>query len=124
MATPRKILVVDDDDHSRFLLTKTLLRRFPQLVMLECIQCSSAVTTATFEQLDLVVVHRAEDMGGLEVVRALRRVVPALPLLLISAIDQADAIAAGATRSLGAGERLQVALVASAILAERARSCA
>ena len=29
MATPRKILVVGNDDHARFSMTKTLLRRFP-----------------------------------------------------------------------------------------------
>lgn len=124
MATPRKILVVDDDDHTRFLLTKTLLRRFPQLVMLECIQGSSALTTVAFEQLDLVIVRRGEDMSGLDLVGSLRRVAPALPSILVTAGDRMEAIAAGATRCLNVEDWLQVGLIASDLVSEKARSCA
>lgn len=124
MSTPRKILVVGDDDHTRFLIAKTLLRRFPQVVLLECIKGSSAVTTATFEPLDLVVVHRADDMSGLDIVRALRRVLPGLPLVLIGAEDRMDALAAGATRCLSKEDWMQAGSIASEIISEKARSCA
>lgn len=124
MAVPRRILVVDDDDHSRFVLTKLLLRQYPRLVMLECCECEVAATSVAFERLDLVVVHRAANHSGLEVIRALRRVSPVLPLVLVSGGDSQEALAAGATRCLSSDESLQIAHVAAEVCAEKATHCA
>lgn len=124
LLTPRKILVVDDDDHSRFLLGKTLLRRFPQLVVLECIQGTSAATAIAFDPPDLAIVRSAQDMGRVEIVRALRQLAAELPLVVIAATDDVAAREAGATRCLPADDWLQIGAVVSDVLAERTRRCA
>src|SRR5688572_26067407 len=54
-----KFLIVDDNPDSRFLLVKTLLRKFPQAVLKETQDGESSVALARSEPLDAIVVHRA-----------------------------------------------------------------
>src|SRR5437870_5450252 len=88
MLTPRKVLVVDDNPESRFLLTKTLMRKFPQVIILECGDADTAVRTLAAERLDIVVVHRATDVGGVDLVEMLREVTRAVPIIMVSGIDR------------------------------------
>jgi CheY-like chemotaxis protein len=97
----RKFLVVDDNHDSRFLLTKTLLRKFPQSIVQECQDSEPAQTEARNGQLDAIVAHRSADMDGLTLIRTLRQANPAVPIIMVSGIDRtAEALAAGATEFL------------------------
>jgi CheY-like chemotaxis protein len=97
----RKFLVIDDNHDSRFLLTKTLLRKFPQAIVQECQDSQPAEAEARNGKLDAIVAHRAADMDGLTLIRLLRQANAAIPIVMVSGIDRtADALAAGATEFL------------------------
>ena len=51
MPAPLKFLVIDDNADSRFLLVKTLLRKFPTAVIHECQSSEAAFEMAKTEDL-------------------------------------------------------------------------
>ena len=65
MTSPHKFLIVDDNSDSRFLLVKTLLRKFPQAILQETQDGESSIALTRSQSLDAVVVHRAAEMDGL-----------------------------------------------------------
>jgi CheY-like chemotaxis protein len=111
----RKFLVVDDNHDSRFLLTKTLLRKFPQSIVQECQDSEPAQTEARNGQLDAIVAHRSADMDGLTLIRTLRQANPAVPIIMVSGIDRtAEALAAGATEFLNYDQWQRIGSVVAA----------
>src|ERR1041384_1594559 len=88
MPSPRKFLIVDDNADSRFLLVKTLLRKFPQAILQETQDGESALALARSEKLDAVVVHRAAEVDGITLIRLLRQENSGLPLVMVSGIDR------------------------------------
>jgi response regulator RpfG family c-di-GMP phosphodiesterase len=117
MPTPSKVLVVDDNPESRFLLTKTLLRKFPQVMVLECADAGSAQRTAALEPLDVIVLHRTADVIGVDLIRMLREVSDKIPIIMVSGIDRsAEAMAAGANFFLSYDEWLRIGTVVAELL--------
>jgi response regulator RpfG family c-di-GMP phosphodiesterase len=117
MPTPSKVLVVDDNPESRFLLTKTLLRKFPQVMVLECADAGSAQRTAALEPLDVIVLHRTADVIGVDLIRMLREVSDSIPIIMVSGIDRStEAIAAGANFFLSYDEWLRIGTVVAELL--------
>lgn len=97
----KRFLIVDDNADARSLLTRTLLRKFPQSLATECGDATTAILTAKSERLDAVIVHRAGEMTGLELIPLLRQVAPSVPLVCVSGIDRTrEAMAAGASAFL------------------------
>jgi DNA-binding response OmpR family regulator len=82
-------LIVDDNADSRFLLVKTLLRKFPHAVLQETQQADAAVSLARAGRLDAIIAHRATDVDGLTLLRLLREVNPTVPIVMVSGIDAA-----------------------------------
>lgn len=119
MAMPT-FLVVDDNADSRFLLVKTLLRKFSSAVIHECVSAESTLEHCRRERPSAIVVHRAADLAGLALVPQLRRVQPDAPILFVSSIDRATAaIDAGASAFLLYDEWLRVGtLVADLMVGE------
>ena len=117
MGAPLKFLVVDDNADSRFLLVKTLLRKFPRAVALECQQSESAVEIARSEKPTAIVAHRAADSDGLTLIRLLRRVNATVPIVMVSGFDRsAQALAAGATAFLNYDEWLRIGTLVADLL--------
>ena len=101
MPLNKRFLVVDDNADARSLLTRTLLRKFPQSLITECGDATTAVLTARSEKLDAIVVHRAGEITGLELVSMLRKIAPHLPVVYVSGIDRSvEAQEAGASAFL------------------------
>ena len=120
MPKPRKFLIVDDNADSRFLLVKTLLRKFPQAVLQETQDGESAVTLSQTEALDALIVHRAAEVDGLTLIRMLRAASPLVPIVMVSGIDRAQQAAeAGATSFLNYEAWLRIGTVVAEILAEK-----
>ena len=110
-------LVVDDNADSRFLLVKTLQRKFPGAVIREVQESDQAVTIATSENLAAIVAHRAADMDGISMIRALRAANPDVIILMVSGLDRTEsAIRAGATCFLNYDEWLRVGSVVTDLL--------
>jgi CheY-like chemotaxis protein len=117
MSPPYKFLIVDDNADSRFLLVKTLLRKFPQAVLQETQDGESALALIRAEDLDAVVVHRAAEMDGLTLVRALRQANPTIPIVMVSGLDRTQtAIEAGATMFLSYDAWLRIGTVVAELV--------
>ena len=117
MSSPYKFLIIDDNPDSRFLLVKTLLRKFPQAVLQETQDGESALTLTKAEGLDAVVVHRAAEVDGLTLVRNLRQANRAVPIVMVSGIDRTkSAIEAGATTFLSYDAWLRIGTVVAEII--------
>ena len=119
MPSPHKFLIVDDNPDSRFLLVKTLLRKFPQAVLQETQDGQSAVSLAQSDGLDATVVHRAADVDGITLVRMLRQVNATMPIVMVSGIDRTQqALEAGASSFLNYDAWLRIGtIVAEHVLA-------
>jgi CheY-like chemotaxis protein len=120
MQAPYKFLIVDDNADSRFLLVKTLLRKFPQAVLQETQDGESAMALARAENLDALVVHRAAEMDGLSLIRMLRQVNATVPIVMVSGIDRTKAaIEAGANTFLSYDAWLRIGTVVAELLASK-----
>lgn len=100
-----RFLVVDDNADGRFLLAKTLLRKYPNALVHECQDMETAVeavrTLLPDAQNSYVIAHRATNGDGHTLIAALRREHPSIPIIWISGEDRTEELArAGATRFL------------------------
>ena len=121
MPSPRKFLIVDDNADSRFLLVKTLLRKFPGAVLQETQDGDSALAHIRSDELDAIIVHRAAEIDGLTLIRLMREVNPTLPIVMVSGLDRTkSAIEAGANAFLSYDAWLRIGTVVSELLASQA----
>lgn len=117
-AALRKFLVIDDHGDNRFLLTRTLKRKYPESTIHETSTLAPSLAYLQAGGVDAVIGHRAGEITGIELVRELRRVDPLVPIVMVSGIDRSRAaFAAGATRFLNYDEWLRVGLVIEDIFA-------
>jgi CheY-like chemotaxis protein len=117
MTSPYKFLIVDDNPDSRFLLVKTLLRKFPQSILQETQDGESALALVRADTLSAVIVHRAAEMDGLSLVRMLREANGSVPLVMVSGLDRSkSAIEAGATTFLNYDAWLRIGTVVAELL--------
>ena len=113
----RRFLIVDDNPDGRFVVSKTLLRTFPDAIVQECQNSDTALAIVREEPLDAVLSHRTAEVEGLVLIRLLRDVNPTIPIIMFSGIDRtADAAAAGATRFLDYSEWLNTGKIVAEIL--------
>jgi CheY-like chemotaxis protein len=100
-----RFLLVDDNPDGRFLLAKTLLRKYPNALLHECQDIEAAVdavrTLLPHSHNSYVIAHRASNGDGRTLISALRREHPSIPIIWISGQDRTEELAlAGATRFL------------------------
>lgn len=123
MSSPVRFLVVDDNADSRFLLVKTLMRKFPNALLQECQSGEAAVATAASEKLAAVIAHRGFEEDGVTLVRRLREANAEVPLVMVSGIDRtAAALAAGADAFLHYDEWLRIGTVVADTIAKKTNS--
>jgi CheY-like chemotaxis protein len=97
-----RFLVIDDNADGRFLVSKTLLRKFPSAELTECQTADTAFAILDRgDRVSLIVCHRTFELDGASLVRELRRRNATVPILMMSGINRTDAaLAAGATAFL------------------------
>jgi CheY-like chemotaxis protein len=101
MPIPLEFLIVDNNRDNRFLLTKTLLRKYPAAKIHEHEDSEGAMKVVNAADLSAAVVHRAADMDGIFLIRMMREAKPKLPILSVSGFDRREqAYAAGANAFL------------------------
>jgi CheY-like chemotaxis protein len=94
-------LIVDDNPDGRFLVAKTILRKFPTAVILECQTAEAAFAAMQGQVISAIVSHRTFDAAGVELVTELRKRNSNVPILMMSGIDRhEDALLAGANAFL------------------------
>jgi DNA-binding response OmpR family regulator len=117
MPSHYKFLIVDDNPDSRFLLVKTLLRKFPQAVLKETQDGESSVNLARTEALDAVVVHRAAEIDGVSLIRLIRQANSTVPIVMVSGIDRSKAaVEAGASTFLSYEAWLRIGTVVAELI--------
>jgi DNA-binding NtrC family response regulator len=113
-------LVVDFQRESRFLLVKTLARKFPRAIIRECEDAAQAVQMARTQDLAGIITHRTFETPGADLVRQLREVDPEVPIVMVSGMDRAKAaMDAGATSFLNYDEWLRIGTIVEAHVANR-----
>lgn len=113
-------LVVDFQRESRYLLVKTLLRKFPKATIREVEDAQQAIQMARTQDIACIVTHRTFETPGVELVRQLREVDPVVPIVMVSGYDrQKAALEAGATSFLNYDEWLRVGTVVEEHMAAR-----
>ncbi len=123
MLAPLKFLVIDDNADSRFLLVKTLLRKFPNAVIHECQSSSAALEMAKTRDLAAIVSHRTTETAGIILLRDIRGMNPDVPMVMVSGIDRSElALAAGADRFLLYDEWLRIGTMVEELISQRART--
>ena len=114
------MLVVDDNDEHRYLLVKTLLRKFPTAQTHECSDEEKAIALVKSRRLVAVVLHRSLGLSGLDLTRQIRRIDPSIPIVLVSGIDRSsEALQAGASAFLHYDEWLRIGTVVAELTAEK-----
>jgi DNA-binding response OmpR family regulator len=114
---PPKFLLIDDNTDSRFLLAKTLQRKFQGANILESQTSDRAVAFLSAERPDVVVAHRTQEADGLALVRMLRTLNSSVPIVMVSGIDRrAAALEAGANEFLHYDEWLRIGSVVSSLV--------
>lgn len=117
---PVTFLVVDFNADSRYLLVKTLQRRYPGAAIREVDNAELAIQIARTQELGAVVAHRTFDLSGAELVRAIRNVDPEVPIVMVSGFDREKlALEAGANSFLHYDEWLRIASVVEPLLTRR-----
>jgi DNA-binding response OmpR family regulator len=97
----RRFLIIDQNPDSLTLLSRTLVRKFPHAVIVECVESDDAVRYARVQHFDAIVVHRALGMSAQDTVRGLREANANFPIVMMSSVDQTEvAVNAGASSFL------------------------
>lgn len=99
---PPHFLLVDDNPEGRFIVSKTLLRHFPQARITEIDDSADAIEALKSEPVAAALVHKTLDLDGLSLVKRLREVAPGLVIVYLSGNQKLEAAAefAGATKFL------------------------
>jgi CheY-like chemotaxis protein len=97
MSRFNRFLVVDDLPENRFLISKALLKEFPDALVAECQDSSTAIAVVSRESCSIVIVHRTRDLDGATFTDVLRRYCPRVPVLLLSedAVEESALTPAG-----------------------------
>jgi DNA-binding NtrC family response regulator len=120
---PHRFLVIDDNADSRTLLTKTLLRKYPESLIHECQTGDTAIAAARTDRLNAVIAHRTFEYDGETLIRLLRRANPTVPLIMVSGYDRREAAkAAGADAFMNYDAWLTIGNVVAEAMAARART--
>ena len=111
-------LVIDHNPDSRFLLVKTLLRKFAGSRIEETDDPDFAIKLAQEHVLTAIISHRTDNMLGVELVEKLRAVDLKVPVVMVSGIERTGpALRAGADRFLLYDEWLRIGTVVEELLA-------
>ena len=124
LAAPQ-FLVIDFHPESRFLLVKTLLRKFPGSAIHETDDAQQAVEIVRAMDLIAVVTHRTFELTGAELVKQLRDADPDVLIVMVSGIDrEPEALAAGANAFLHYDQWLRIGSLVESLLQQAPRPSA
>lgn len=115
---PLRFLVVDHHPDSRFLLVKTLQRKFPNARIEEAEDGEDAIARVGSTRFDTIVTHRTREFLGIELVGKLREKDNQVPIVMVSGIERTEpALAAGADGFLLYDEWLLIGTMVQQLLA-------
>lgn len=115
-------LVIDFHAESRFLLVRTLLRKFPGAVIHESDDAEKALEIVRALDLRAVITHRTYDVQGIDLVKLLRDADPQVPIVMVSGMDREQAaLDAGANAFVNYDEWLRLGGIVDTVLLDEPR---
>jgi hypothetical protein len=116
--SPQQFVVVSDSEEERMLYARTLLRKFPAAVIVECRVDAAALMLERAADFTGVAVHFGSSPEIRAFVENLRQIARQLPIVSLSGFDRSiDALAAGTSRFLPADQWLMLGVVMQDLLA-------
>lgn len=107
---------MDFHAESRYLLVKTLQRKFPGSLILEIDEEDPAIDLVRRRGVDAVITHRTFDVPGVQLVADFRAADPKIPIVMVSGIDREEAaLAAGADCFLHYDQWLRIGSVVESL---------
>lgn len=107
MLKSKRILVLDDRNDSRGLLSATLRRKLPDAVLIECSSFGEAVDNLMSQPVDLLVVHRLAETDCPTLVESFRSMGSVVPIVAVCSSTEREAVvAAGASGIISLDEWL------------------
>jgi DNA-binding NtrC family response regulator len=117
-SSPHRFLVIDENPDGRFLLSKALLRAFPDAAVLECQVAETGFRVLRHEDVAAVIAHRTFEFDGVSLIRELRKIDAAVPIIMTSGIDREKlALEAGATAFFSYDQWLKIGMFVTELLA-------
>jgi CheY-like chemotaxis protein len=114
-------LVIDDNPDGRFLVSKTLLRKFPNSIIVEAQTAEAAFRALEKGSISLIVCHRTFEFDAISLVVEIRKRNAAVPVVAMSGIDRTTAVReAGADAFLTYDQWLMIGNHVATLLLERA----
>jgi CheY-like chemotaxis protein len=112
-----KFLIVDDNLEGQSILSRMLLRKFPNALIEVSGDADTALSTAR-KGVAAMLIHRAGKVSGIDLTDRLRAINPSVPILLLSETEEAQkaALAAGATKFLHYDKWLLVGSIVADLL--------
>jgi CheY-like chemotaxis protein len=116
-------LVVDHNPDSRQLLVRTLVRSYPRAAVHEASEGDGALARAKKVAMTAIITHRTFECDGETLVALFRRLLPTVPIIMVSGYDrEARALAAGADAFLNYDKWLMIGTVVGNTLVARAQA--
>lgn len=113
-----RFLVIDENPDGRFLLSKTLLRAFPNAMVVECRSADTAFQVLQTERVAAILSHRTLEFDGASLVRELRKINSDVAIVMVSGFDREKiALEAGATRFFNYDQWPRIGIFVSELLA-------
>ena len=113
-------LLVDDVVENRYLISRTLIRKFPDAIIQECDTIDSTLQAMKSAPFTAIIVHRTIELDGPEVIARLRALDRAVPIVMISGRESCpEGIEAGASAFLNYDAWLRIATVVEELLSGR-----
>jgi DNA-binding NarL/FixJ family response regulator len=116
----RRFLLVGNTLERVQLLAHALRTRYPDCVIPHASELEAAGQFLRTQTYDVVILVVSEGKGAAEVVTRLRQINAAVPVIVVSTVDQSEPVlAAGATGFLKGDEALRIGQVVANVLAHR-----
>jgi CheY-like chemotaxis protein len=116
MAQALSFLLIEDNTDNRYLLVRTLNRKFPGAVTIECSESEEAIAYLKAHNFAAIILHRASDADALPMVEILRAKTQT-PVIVVSDVDRSEKVlAAGATGFLHYDAWLNLGTVVANVL--------
>jgi CheY-like chemotaxis protein len=111
MSTPRRILILNDEEDGLVLLRHALQREFPGVAVLEFSEADSALAALRAEKVDAIVTdNRMPKVTGIDFVRQLRSWDASTPVIMLTGSDEKrkEARAVGVTTFISSGSWIEI----------------
>jgi DNA-binding NarL/FixJ family response regulator len=113
--TAHRFLIVDQSAARRFFFSGALSKKFSQMALFECASVEVALELTRISEADAIIVHPMNEIEGPALVRSLRTMNAATPIVVMAASERTS-LPPGASAVLGYSKWSQLATIVAGLL--------